>query len=48
MRPLIARLTTAVAAALLMLAIAGSVANAGDPPTPASPSVPTDPGYDGP
>jgi len=48
MRPLIARLTTAVAAALLMLAIAGNVAYAGDPPPPATPQVPTDPGYDGP
>ena len=47
MRPLIARLTTAVAAALLILAIAGNVAYAGDPP-PATPQVPTDPGYDGP
>jgi hypothetical protein len=48
MRPLVARLGSAILAALLMLAIAGSIANAGDPPTSGTPSVPTDPGYEGP
>ena len=47
MKRVIARTLGAVLAALLLLSIAGTAANAADPDKPATQTVPADPGYDG-
>ena len=46
MRPMTVRIAKAIACALLLLAVTGNVAFAGEPKPPQTQSVPADPGYE--